>query len=241
MVQALPPQPAGMADAFRAYERGQIEELLTRYGKIDLFWPDGSGPGIISGERLRELQPEMILGPRMLGTGDYRISAECSFPKYRPQEWWELCEMWNAGGWGYIAPGDYYPTRWMLDRFAHTRSWGGNYLINCAPDASGDMPPKYYERMKELRTWMTTAGEAVFGTTPGLYPERSGVPVTVRGEVRYVFLLPPDSEYLRDHTLHDVPRPTGARLLRTGDVLELPEVPAVDAQGAALRAEFLGA
>ena len=30
--------------AFAAYEKGQIEELLTRYGKIDLIWFDGYRP-----------------------------------------------------------------------------------------------------------------------------------------------------------------------------------------------------
>jgi len=52
-----------------------------------------------------------------------------------------------------------------------------------------------------------TLRNAVFGTTPGPYPEGCGVPAPVRGDAWYVFLLPPDSEYLRDHVLRHVLRP----------------------------------
>ncbi len=67
------------------YIRRQVEDLLTRYGRIDLLWFDG-GPEAISFERIRELQPGIVVNPRMHGHGDF-TTAEVGFPKERPQPW----------------------------------------------------------------------------------------------------------------------------------------------------------
>jgi alpha-L-fucosidase len=53
---------------YAALVNGQVEELLTRYGKIDLLWFDGKPAAgnqkIISPERIRELQPGIVINPR---------------------------------------------------------------------------------------------------------------------------------------------------------------------------------
>ena len=58
-----------------AHVNSQIEELLTRYGKIDLLWFDGKPAAgdnpVISIERIRQLQPGIVINPRLHGQGDY--------------------------------------------------------------------------------------------------------------------------------------------------------------------------
>jgi hypothetical protein len=53
---------------------GQIE-VLTRYGKVDLIWFDGTpavgNQPIILQERIRELQPGILINPRLHGHGDF--------------------------------------------------------------------------------------------------------------------------------------------------------------------------
>ncbi|OGV72145.1 MAG: hypothetical protein A3K19_26535 [Lentisphaerae bacterium RIFOXYB12_FULL_65_16] len=44
VIDAIPSKPVGFDDAHRAYVRAQVQELLTRYGKIDVIWFDGSVP-----------------------------------------------------------------------------------------------------------------------------------------------------------------------------------------------------
>ena len=162
--------------------RKQVEELLTRYGKIDLLWFDGNIPGQtpISLERIRELQPSIVLNNR-IGFGDY-ITPEGTFPKERPNGWWEECHVWNEGGWGYRSHEIYKPTGFVSMELAKVRSWGGNFLLNVAPDGQGRLPSVCYKRFEELARWMKTCSESYYDVKPGPWPEQCNVPVTCKDD-----------------------------------------------------------
>lgn len=183
------PSPEHEAD-FRAYERGQIIELLTNYGKIDIIWIDGV-PAAISADEMRELQPGIIVG--RWSEGDFE-TPECQLPKQKPARWWEGCFIWNYHSWGYQKPDGYNPTGWMLHLLAHCRTWGGNLLINCAPTPDGTMPDSYYARMAELADWMKWAAVSIYDVEAGPFLEQSDVPVTVRGNCWYLHLLCPEDD-----------------------------------------------
>ncbi len=176
---------------YYAYVKGQVEELLTDYGRIDLLWFDG-GPPAITMERIRELQPWIVVNPRMHGYGDF-ITPECTVLESKPEEdWWELCEIWNRGSWGYSKPEGYNTTHWMINKLVDTVSWGGNLLLNSAPRPDGAMPDSYYERLAELKVWMDVNKESVIGVGAGDYPHTSDVRYTVRDNIRYMFF--PDAD-----------------------------------------------
>lgn len=200
---------------YRAYLRGQIEELLTRYGRIDLLWFDG-GPEAISIERIRELQPGIVINPRMHGRADF-TTAEVEFPKQKPSGWWEMCAIWNSGGWGYTSRERYRSTSSVLEEFSRVRAWGGNYLINVGPRPDGDLPELAYQRVAELAAWMQHSGAALMDTHPGRWPEDCNVPYTTRRNLRYV-LVPPG--FKGKVEFKDVPRPSEVRLLRTSEPVE---------------------
>ena len=198
---------------FQAFIRGQVEELLTRYGRIDLLWFDGEGYDAIEMARLRELQPGIVINSRAHGTGDF-MTPECSFPKAKPAGWWEMCHIWNDGAWGYLTHETYKPLGWMLSEFARCRSWGGNLLINVAPDARGELPPTAYRRLAELERWMGHSGDALRGESSDEWPERSNVPTTRRGGTLYAHALFSFGEPIR---IRGIGRPASVRLLRTGE------------------------
>ena len=60
------------SEEYYKYVTGQLSELLTRYGKIDIMWFDG---GSLYPEKtlqwIRELQPHILINDRYNGTGDY--------------------------------------------------------------------------------------------------------------------------------------------------------------------------
>lgn len=197
---------------YRSYLRGQIEELLTNYGPIDLLWFDG-GPDAISIGRIRELQPGIVINPRMHGIADFE-TAEVEFPKARPTGWWEMCVIWNNGGWGYTAKEQYRSTASVLEEFSRARAWGGNYLINVGPRANGELPEVAYQRLDELGAWMRHSGPALMDTSPGSWPEDCNVPYTTKGDLRYL-LVPP--RFKSTVELKGTPRPADVRLLRTGE------------------------
>jgi alpha-L-fucosidase len=208
-----PPMPPDHEARFRAHVRQQLVELLTRYGRIDLAWFDGGCDGAIRPEELREMQPGIVVNPRLFGVGDY-ITPEGVMLEHRPEGWWELCHIWNMPWFGYTEPVRYHSTGWMLTVLARVRSWGGNFLLNCGPGPDGEMPPLYYERMAELAEWMRHSASSLFEVTPGPYPECSSVYTTVRGSTWYLHAV---AHVVENPVLRGVERPARALLLRTGE------------------------
>jgi len=212
----IPEPSAEFEQGYRGTVRGHVVELLTHHGRIDVLFFDG-GPDVISIDEIRELQPGIVVNPRMHGIGDFATPEGC-MPQERPDGWWELCECWPDAGWGYDdRHEEYRPTGWMLSRFAQIRSLGGNYLINTGPKASGEMPDVYYERMAELTEWMKRGAESVFDTEPGPFPERVNVPTTIKGATWYLHVLP---DFDGTVEARDVEEPKSATLLRTGSPVE---------------------
>ncbi|MGA3326604.1 MAG: alpha-L-fucosidase [Terriglobia bacterium] len=236
-------------DQFYVYVKGQVTELLTRYGPIDLFWWDGYDwpEGIdIHGEDMeryvRQLQPNMVQNDRYFiwgphkPFGDYNTDYESKNPTKPPAGAWEQCEP-ICGGWSYHGEdAACKPVSHILERLVRNRAWGGNYLPDFGPRADGTMSPKYYAACDEMAAWMKHSSASVFDVESGPYPERSDVPVTCKGNVWYLHFLSPNQ---RAATLMGVQEPKTATLLRTGEsavwkkdvnriVLNLPAGAAID-------------
>ena len=85
---------------------GQVRELLTDYGPIDLIWFDGGWERTPDEWRaaelhamIRELQPEIVINDRLPGFGDYD-TPEQFVPAQPPARPWEVCMTINES-WGY--------------------------------------------------------------------------------------------------------------------------------------------
>ena len=229
----LPKRPADFDDKYIAYVNGQITELMTRYGKIDLLWFDGgAGKKMLSHDQIRAMQPEIVINDRGHGSGDFRTGYECKLPTERPKGVWEHCTGLTSC-WGYTVGNEksdaMHLASGMLGALVKCRAWGGNMLPNCGPRPSGEMPDSYYRSMELLKTWMATRRESVVGVQAGPYPERAGVPVTVRGKTWYAHLLPArndrkeDPAVLKDSSpvvLKGVEKPQRVILLGTDQAME---------------------
>lgn len=189
----LQPQPQGWHEQFLAYVRGQVMELLTQYGQIDMLWFDGGRDlsAAISIEEIRKFQPGILVNMRMHGVGDFD-TPECRMPQARPSGRWEHCNIWAEGPWwGYIRSSEQYrPASWMLSRLAEVRAWGGNFLVNIGPKADGTLPEDIPARFAEVREWMKHSGESIYEVKGGPYPEGANVPVTCGSAYWYCHLLP---------------------------------------------------
>ena len=100
---------------YAAMVNGQIEELLTRYGKIDLLWFDGK-PAIgtnqvISAERIRALQPGILINPRLHGSGDFVTFERTLTAKSPVAGWAEFCNTWTTC-WAHWKAG--IPSTWRV-------------------------------------------------------------------------------------------------------------------------------
>jgi alpha-L-fucosidase len=149
----LPKPTAEDERAFVRYVNGQVEELLTRWGTIDVLWFDSTLSEPIPFETIREMQPSILVNERMHGYGDF-TTPECALPEAPPSGWWEMCDMFNRRAWGYTSPPEYNGAERMFARFAKARAMGGNYLLNMAPDPDGELPAIAYERLREWKKLM---------------------------------------------------------------------------------------
>jgi len=197
--------------------RGQIRELLTRYGRIDLFWLDG-GADEVTAEEVRAIQPHVIINSRIGDApGDYD-HTECRMPTSRFAGWFETCNTWNSGSWGHTKAEVYGPAADRLKELALLRAWGGNLLTNVAPLADGQLPDVVYERFKELEAWMAHSGEAIYDVRAGPYPEGCNVPAACTEDHAYLYFRPEDPAEAEIKVARG-PRP--AQHLRTGRAIEV--------------------
>jgi alpha-L-fucosidase len=206
----LQPKPAGHDQKRKELIQGQVRELLTNYGKIDLIWFDG-GKGEISNDEVRRLQPGIVVNRRNGGGGDYGDS-EGKLPEKRFSGWFETCETcWPSNKWSYTEDWGWDTAPQVIAELVKLRAWGGNLLANVGPKADGSVPDQALSAWKEMAVWMKFNSESVIGTTSGPWPEKVNVPVTMKKGVAYLHCLPEMNEEL---VWRDAPEPAKVFLLR---------------------------
>ncbi len=219
--------------AYEEMVRGQVEELLTRYGKIDLLWFDGrpptpNGRNCITIERIRELQPGIVINPRMHGHRDF-ITYERKLTADKVADGWaEYCNTWTSSWSHQNIP--FRANGFVLSQYVQCRSLGINYLLGVGPMASGEFCDDIYKNMDVVAGWMKTNGVAVKGAHPLPTGESANVPATTSGNSRFLFARPnfEGGEYDRNLVpakeqtlvLKNIPRPAKVKLLGTGDDLK---------------------
>lgn len=220
---------------YAALVKGQVEELLTRYGKIDLLWFDGkpaipNGSNVITIERIRELQPGIVINPRLHGRGDF-ITYERQLTTERVAAGWaEFCNTWT-NAWPHVAGARFRANGFVLGQFVKARSLGINYLLGVGPMSTGEFTPEIYQNMAVVAGWMKRNGRSVHGTKPLPSDETASVPATASASTRYLFLAPQfrnggayDEDMLppvdMTVTLKGVSKPTSVRLLGSGQTLK---------------------
>lgn len=174
--------------------REQVEELLTRYGTIDLLWFDGritdyQGNVAISRERILELQPSIVMNPRLHGKGDFR-TYETHLNLEKPtKEWAEFCDKWTYT-WGYNSWARFRDNAKILSDLARCRSLGINYLLSIGPDKNGQLPDAAYTNMSVIADWMRIHRAAINESSPLPNGESASTFATSSGNIRYLFRVP---------------------------------------------------
>ena len=182
-------------DRYLAFYLGQLRELCTDYGRVDVLWFDGlDSPRELWKETpeesfamIRRLQPEILLNNRGGLRGDFdtpeqRVGA---FDRDRP---WETC-MTICHQWAW-KPGDEMKSlRDCIHALVRTVGGDGNFLFNVGPMPDGRIEPRQVERLKEMGDWLRRYGETVYGTRGGpLKPGPFGAS-TCRGDRVYLHVL----------------------------------------------------
>ncbi len=207
------------------YVKGQLTELLTRYGTIDLLWFDGEWERTAEEwhaaelrELIKSLQPEVIINDRLPGQGDY-ATPEQGMPRRPPGGPWELC-LTMSESWAYRPDDlDYKSPRLLAGYLSEVVSRGGNLLLNIGPRGDGSLVPAEVATLKRLGSWLASHGESLFGAGPASERLDFYGPATQQGDTVYLHLLlrPQDLLVVRNVPVGSV---TGVRLLGTEQPLE---------------------
>ncbi len=176
---------------FVAYIHGQIRELMTNYGKIDILWYDVAWPLDAKGwesERMNkmvfELQPDIIVNNRN------RLEGDFSTPEQRIQaakgKAWEACMTMNDS-WGYHAADDAWKSPKTIVRNLITCArQGGNYLLNIGPRADGSVPEESVKILGSVGRWMARNGDTIYGADPCQVWQAKCCSFTRKGKTLYV-------------------------------------------------------
>ena len=177
--------------AYADYLHGQVRELLTNFGKVDVLWfdfsfpdksdPDnwekGKGRDAWRSEELykivRELQPNVVLNDRLdlddPSTWDIKTPEQ-----FQPRAWysvngnkvvWEACQT-LSGSWGYYRnEQSFRSVRQLISTLIDCVSKGGNLLLNVGPTGRGEFDYRAIERLEGIGKWMHANGRSIYGCT----------------------------------------------------------------------------
>ena len=199
------------AALMKAQGYGQVRELMSNYGKIDILWYDGGWlahrgtdadaawfwqPEILNAQ-VRKLQPKIAINPRSGWQGDFATEEgdQAIAGPIRQKPWEKTFSI--GAGWGYV-PGDAMKPEKVIRLVVDAVVRNGNALVNMSPDADGDIPQTQVQTLQAVGAWMRVNGEGIYATRPGPFQPVDGVyGATTRGKNIYVHVLSWPADSLR--------------------------------------------
>ena len=142
----------------RRHILGQLGELLSNYGPIEMLFIDGEAEGVK--QLAWQMQPEIIITRGEMETPEQRMPDE---PIPGP---WEACETIGTQ-WQFKPTNEHYKsgTR-LIEILVEIRAKGGNLLLNVGPTPGGEIPFEQERRLRELGLWLFANGEAIYDIRP---------------------------------------------------------------------------
>jgi len=188
------------------YMKGQLRELCTNYGKIDIIWFDGlqgnaeTWDSVNTIAMIRKLQPGIIINNRA-GLGEDFDTPEQTIGGFQFNRPWESC-ITICNQWAWKPNDNMKSTAECLRTLIRCAGGDGNLLLNVGPMPTGEIEPRQVARLQEMGDWLKIWGETIYGTRGGPFKPTSNFASTRKGNVIYLHFMGP----VKDVTLPPIPR-----------------------------------
>jgi len=190
--------------AFIKRMQGELRELLTNYGKIDLVWFDFDGREAVYDQKttyriVKELQPRAIINNRLdIGPGEDNTQIKSEFAdyytperrigRYDEQRPWETC-MTLGTQWSWKPNDEIKTASEVIGILARCAGGDGNLLLDVGPMPDGRIEPRQVEVLKQVGAWLVKNGESIYGTRGGPYKPSEYGACTRTGKTIYLHVL----------------------------------------------------
>jgi len=171
----FPTKNPGLMD----YDKRQLRELLSNYGKIDILFIDGPGDGLR--EYAWTLQPELVITRDLMNTPE-QTTPNVSLP--RP---WEACYTMGTD-WGYKPTNDPHKTGTeVIDMLIEIRAKGGNFLLNVGPKPDGEIQIEQEAILQEVSLWNFANAESIYKVKPLPVIREENIWYTQSNDEKYIY------------------------------------------------------
>jgi alpha-L-fucosidase len=177
-------------EKFKEFTHGQILELVSNYGPVDILWLDGGQVQPVSAEqkkrmlnspdykftrienqdidmdalvaKVRSIQPGTIIVDRAVyGKNQNYLTPENRVPEKALPYPWESCII-SGGGWSWTPDAEYMSVREAIHLLVDIVAKGGNLLLNIAPGPEGQWQDEAYELLAGIGDWMKINSHAIY-------------------------------------------------------------------------------
>jgi len=201
--------------------QAEITELLSNYGKIDILWFDTDGKSAPWDQEntyklVRKLQPDIVINERLdigdqggwnegvIGPWADFHTPEQTVGKFDQRPWESCMTVSKRNQWSWGGSGDGVKSFGQcLNMLIRCAGGDGNMLLNVGPTPDGSIAPEQVSLIREMGAWLAKNGKTIYGTRGGPWKQGNFGVSTNRGKTVYLHILK-----------------------RSGDILELPAIPA---------------
>jgi alpha-L-fucosidase len=200
---------------YNEFYHGQVRELLSNYGQVDIMWFDHVAgnwrdyrfeqlfsmmyqlqPAILVNNRaarfIRQTEDQPGTSVAELVRGDFG-TPEQQVGAFQLDPPWESCitmtECKDGGGWSYRPDGRTRSIEECLKLLVSCVGGDGNLLLNVGPLPSGEIAPEQVAVLQQLGSWLKQHGESIYGTRGGPWKPTAEVASTRKGNTVYVHAL----------------------------------------------------
>ncbi|MGN0486595.1 MAG: alpha-L-fucosidase [Acutalibacteraceae bacterium] len=175
---------------------GQIEELCSHYGKIDILWYDGGWLAhqgtdydsawlwepIKLNKMVRSYNPKCMVTPRSGYKGDFECDEGPHEIKGKivPIPWEKNMSLTEH--WAYVEHDRSWTFEYIIRMLVNAVGRDGNLLLNMAPDRNGNIPENSLSILRMIGEWLKMYGESIYGTRAGVFEPVDDVYVSTQKE-----------------------------------------------------------